>query len=159
MPPVPRVLALILILFVPLTGCSAYRPPTLEIAGVTVAERSPEATRVDFEVELTNPNDEPLELRTFTYTLNVDGHTVFNGRRSAEATLARKSTRRIVLPAVITTDAAVGPGPEYRYQLRGSLLYITPGELAEILLDTGLRKPRVRFSREGVVEIAGPGAP
>lgn len=148
----PPVLALVTTLLL-LGGCSAYRPPTLEIVGVSIKERTDEATRVDFQVNLTNPNLEPLELRDFTYTLSVDGRSVFRGRRSAQATLARQSTRRVVLPAVISTEAGVGPGPEYAYQLNGSLLYVTPGELAEILLDTGLRKPRVHFSRSGVVEV------
>ena len=40
----------------------------------------------------------------------------------------------------------------FTYRLGGTLEYVTPGEIAEILLDTGLRRPKVIFAATGSVE-------
>ena len=42
---------------------------------------------------------------------------------------------------------------ETRWTLRGEVVYVTPSELAEILLDAKLVEPTVSFTGEGVVAV------
>ncbi len=145
--------SLALLVTVLLAGCSAYRTPQIEVLGAALAERSDEAEVWRIELSLTNPNSEPFELREFDYRFSVDGQSVYLGRRAAEATLSARSEKRLQIPAVVRFDrcAAAGEGSltGRSWQIDGSLLYVTPGEIAEMLLDTGARKPRVGFSGSG----------
>lgn len=144
-----------------LTGCSGYRSPTITVTGAEVVQRTDEGVAIRFALDLANPNDEELELRQFNYSLTVNGKKVYSGRRAAEATLRAAGEKRLFLPAVLRYDLLGWDDrsrpSEVGYSLSGSLLYVTPGEIAEILLDTGVRKPRVRFSEAGRVML-GPGS-
>ncbi len=141
-------------------GCSIRRPPLIALTGVTVAESTAEATALRFHLELVNPNPEPLRLREFRYTLLIDGTPVYRGRRAAEATLSAGGTRQLAIPAVLASTAigtAAGGQPvELRYTLIGSLEYLSPGELAEILFDTGVRRTRVSFQESGSIRLSAP---
>ena len=138
------------------TGCAGYRPPSIQLVGVRLVEQSDEAATFQFDLELKNPNDEPIELREFRYTLRLNDRDVFVGRRAATTTLQPGTVNQDSLPTVIRYETMGWTSralPEtVEYQLSGTLLYVTPGELAEILLDTGVRKPTVRFSRSGRLE-------
>ena len=136
-------------------GCSIRRPPLIALTGVTVAESTAEATALRFHLELVNPNPEPLRLREFRYTLLVDGTPVYRGRRAAEATLSAGGTRQMAIPAVVASTA-IGTAVELRYTLIGSLEYLSPGELAEILFDTGVQRTRVSFQESGMVILSAP---
>ena len=46
-------------------GCSSHRAPGVRVAGVTVGERTNEALTLQFDLDLHNPNEEPLELLLF----------------------------------------------------------------------------------------------
>lgn len=135
-------------------GCSSYQAPALEIASVTAAQETEQGVVLSFGLNATNDNEVALPLKTVRYSLELDGETVFSGQRSAEATLRRKGTQRILLPAAFPWEAAGQFRTEGHasYRLSGELSYVTPGELAELLFDTGVRRPSVRFSEEGVIE-------
>ncbi len=136
-------------------GCSIRRPPLIALTGVTVSESTAAATALRFHLELVNRNPDPLRLREFRYTLLVDGTPVYRGRRAAEATLSAGGTRQLAIPAVLASTA-IGKPVELRYTLIGSLEYLSPGELAEILFDTGVRRTRVSFQESGLVRISAP---
>ncbi len=147
-------LILVVVLSVALSaGCSAYRAPTITVIGAELTERSAEADVWAVELRMENANAEPLELLEFDYRFEVDGRTVYEGRRAAEATLSMRGTKTITLPAVVRYDrcseAAARVLAGHRWSLRGSLLYVTPGEIAEVLLDTGVRTPSVGFAGDG----------
>ena len=147
----------LLILF--LGGCSSYRPPSIQLMGVTIAEESDEAITLSFELELQNPNTEPIELREFRYEVSLNGQVVYSGRRAAGTTLHSRSVQHLNLPGVARYEL-LGWTRQTRprivdYQLSGTLLYLTPGELAEILLDTGVRRPTVNFSQVGQLTLVG----
>ena len=79
-----------------------------------------------------------------------------DGYGAVQVTFGERRASRVTKPAAgHFAKAGVDPA-EYAYDLSGTLLYVTPGELAEILLDTGLRKPKVRFRRQGVVAVPPP---
>jgi len=138
-----------------LGGCLGYRAPSVVVQEAVMTEESEEAVRFDIALDLENPNTEGLELVEFEYTVSVDGSSVYRGKRAAEATLSAGRGKRLTLPVVVRYDRAGwsrGARPaEAGWSVRGSMLYVTPGEIAEILLDTGVRKPRVGFSGSGRV--------
>jgi hypothetical protein len=142
-----------------LAGCMGYRPPSIAVGEAVLVEETAEALRLDVALDLANPNEEPLELLQFEYVFSIGGSSVFRAKQSAEATLSASGSKRLLLPAVVPLDRAPWPAgarpAEADWSIRGSLLYVTPGALAEALLDTGVRKPRARFGGTGRVPLAG----
>lgn len=145
------------------TGCSGYRPPVVTVLEASVVEVTDEALRFDVVLELTNPNSDPVELREFAYAVSIDGGHVYDGRRAAEATLSGGGAKRIALPVVVRFDRVGWSGPDApraaAWRVTGTLLYLTPGWLAEILLDTKLSKPEVGFTGDGRLDGDGLSAP
>ncbi len=131
-----------------LSGC--HTKPTIEVVDARVTGRTAEAVLVEFDLDATNPNDFDLPMHEASYSLSVDGRQVFHGARSAEATLGRGSTQRIVLPVPVPAAGASG---ERRYLLTGSIQYVTPSELADVFFDARLIRPSVGFSDRGVLDL------
>lgn len=155
-----RPAALLLALAPALGACSSYSRPALEVAGARLAEESADGLVIEFLVDARNDNDVALPLRSLEYTVDLDGRRVFRGVRSPEATLRRLGERRLTLPAAIP----LGPSDPRPVGLRdfrvaGTLTYQTPGELAEVLFDTGVRRPEAGFASSGRIDLgAGPGS-
>ena len=145
-----------------LAGCSGHRPPTITVGDAVVTARTDEALQLEIALDLTNEGDETLELRELSYAVSIDGVTVYDGKRAAEASLSASGAKRLLLPAVVRFDAAPwegAPPSEAAWSIRGRLLYVTPGQIAEILLDTGVRKPRVIFAGSGRLRLAAGPSP
>jgi LEA14-like dessication related protein len=141
-------------------GCSGFRSPAISVEEVAVIEATDEAVALAFALDLRNPNDAALELFEFRYTLAIDGTQVYAGRRAPDATLAAAATQRLTLPAVIpyhrlgwTTE--VHP-PQARYALTGQLVYTVPSTIARLLFDSGVRRPKARFSDRGEITLRSP---
>ncbi|MCZ6492903.1 MAG: LEA type 2 family protein [Phycisphaerales bacterium] len=140
-----------------LLGCAGHRSPTISLAQVAVTESSDEALSLAFVLELKNPRNEALDLYEFTYSLAIDGRPVYQGRRAAEATLSAAGTRQLTIPAVVPF-ARLGWTPAERagqvtYALTGTVLYSTPGDLARLLFETGVRRPKISFAHRGQVRL------
>jgi uncharacterized protein (DUF58 family) len=128
-------------------GCSGSTPPRIRAEGVAVRERTPEGVVLEITLEADNLTGTSIPLREVTYSLFLDGEKVFEGQRSAEATVQRFGTQRIVLPAAFPPRfAAEGP---VRYRVEGELTYLARGVLAEALFDADVIRPSVSFSDEG----------
>lgn len=140
-----------------LTGCSSYTAPTLHVADARLTDRTEHGVALAFVMEATNDNPEPLPLRRAAYSLELDGKRVFHGVRSAEATLRQNGTHRIVLPAGVAASEA--PAGVVRYRLSGDVQYVTPGAFAEVLFDTGVRRPRTAFVQEGTIDLSAAPSP
>lgn len=141
-------------------GCSSYEAPNLKVVDARVTERSEEGLVLTFTLDAENPNEEAVPLRAVTYRVSLDGRQVFEGTRSPEATLRRYGTQQIRLPAVVAASEPSFGASEAKYRIEGTLRYTTPGEIAEILFDTGVRKPSVGFSGEGTAGLTvTPGQP
>ena len=138
-------------------GCSRFAAPQVTLVEAKLNEQTDVAIQLGVTVEVTNPNDEPVQLLEFDYRYAVNGAVVFDGRRSARQTLNPGSPRRIELPVVVRYDRAGWPDGQlpgsFQYQMRGTILYLTPSELAETLLDTGLRRPVAPFQSKGEVQL------
>jgi len=132
-----------------LGGCSTFRDPQVTIVSASVVETSDEAMTLHITADLANPNDESLQLLNFNYHVTVDGQRVFQGIRSAEATLGGNQQRQVTIPAVVRfVDVGWSPTAvpaDVEYAVSGTLQYITPGSIAQILFDSGVRKPRAGF--------------
>jgi hypothetical protein len=152
-----------------LGGCTTYRAPALQISQIRMVEETPAGLVLNFDIDAFNANEIELPLREVRYTVRLhgaDGDTaVFSGVRSPEATLRRLGTQRISFPAAVAIDdqqrgaADRRPTGIVRYTLEGELRYITPGQIAQILFDLSIRRPRVWFSDEGMVDLGPPPSP
>ncbi len=135
-------------------ACSSYQDPNLRVTDVAVRSRSAEAMVVEFTVVAENPNEVPLPLKQLTYTVSVDGKPVFSGLRSPETTLRRFGTQELKFPAVIAGTDAPAAGSAW-CRVSGEMAYTTPGELAQVLFESDVRRPTVGFVDERSVELGG----
>ena len=150
-----RRVAVLMVLAVLVGGCSSYRAPKLTVREAAITSVTNEGLVIDFTIDAENANEVELPLVVITYRLMLNGREVFRGVRSPEATLRRLGTQQIKLPAVVNFDEHVAAmEPPIRYRLEGRLTYITPGSIAQILFDTGVRRPRARFRSSGTLELS-----
>lgn len=133
-------------------GCASYAPPSLVVAEARPRDQTSAGVVLDFAIDATNPNPVELPLKEVRYTLTLDGREVFRGVRSPEASLRRLGTQRFHIPAAVPF-AGAPPAVPARYTLRGEVLYITPGQLAQALFDIKVRRPTVGFHGEGTVAL------
>ena len=129
-------------------GCNKALAPTFSAVGVREIEKGDDRSMIEFLVEATNPNKEPIPLRQIFYTVELNGIEVFSGVRSPETTLHTYSTHVFALPAVLPLGALSGSG-EVSYSLYGVAQYIPPGRLSEVLFDAEVKVP------EAIIEISG----
>lgn len=130
-----------------LGGCAGTTAPAVRVTGARVTERSAEGVVVEVTLEADNRNESELPLREVRYAVEVDGLRVFEAVRSPEATLRRVGTQTVRFPAVIPGGHAA-LAAESVVRIEGGLWYQNPGEIARLLYDTGMRRPRVRFEYE-----------
>jgi LEA14-like dessication related protein len=133
-------------LMIVLGGCSKAIPPSFEAVSVKEIERSDERSVIAFTIRATNPNADPIPLRAVRYRVSIDGDTVFEGVRSPETTLHKYADSEFSLPAVIPMSYLQG---SIDYELLGSVEYIPPGRLSEVLFDAEIKVP------EAPLEISG----
>lgn len=137
-----------------LAGCS-YKPPSLRVTDARVTERTEQGFVVLIGVEAENRNEIELPLREVRYSVTLEGGGTFNGVRSPEASLRRLGTQKISFPAVFPlAPGAALPTGTVRCDVSGTLGYISPGEFAQVLFDSGVRRPSVSFRGEVPVDLS-----
>ena len=134
-------------------GCDATRAPGINLLSTRVVEQRPEATLVELTLELTNPNPDPVPLVEFNYTATMDGRRGLDSRRAAQAPLDRHGTQPLLLPGGIPPSHPGALAGLHALVVSGTLSYIAPGQLGEVLFDTGVRVPRVSFTQSVQVEL------
>ena len=149
---VTQMLLRVLVCLFVLQGCGV-RAPMATFKGATVTESTPDAIAIQAEFEISNTNDEPLELKLYEYTVFSGGHTLYRGVASAQQTVPRWATIHSSIPIVIRRDAIPFEG-RVTWQLSGSLGYIPPTALAETLLKSGLSKPATSIRAHGAFDIS-----
>ncbi len=136
-------------------GCSRPGPPRFEAVGVTRVGASAEGVELVFHIAAINDSKEPLPLRRVSYTLALEGREVFTGVRSPETTLSRYETHEIDLPAIVPPEYDTrGVAP---YRLSGSVTYLTPGKLAEVLFESDMLVPEADLNIAGEIDFGGGG--
>jgi hypothetical protein len=138
-----------------LSGCSGITSPRLSVAEVVPGERSDDGLALKFVLNGENDNDVGLPLRTVQYRVELAGQEVFSGTRSPEATLRRLGVQQITLPAVVRLADHPGIASRGRvpYRINGTITYVAPGQIAEVLFDAGVRVPKTSFSASGEVDL------
>ncbi len=161
--PAPASLLILLLALSAIPACTVYRDPVVSVVDVAVTETGEGLVGLGFTLVLENPNPQPLALHEFSYTLAIDGAPAYRGRWAASATLGANGTRRLTIPAIVRYDqlgwtAASAPS-QATYDLVGHVLYLAPGDIAEILFDTGVRRPKAAFAAHGVVNLTAQDGP
>lgn len=149
-----RMIASVLLMGAFVGGCSKALPPTFRAVGVREVGQENERSVIEFLVEATNPNKEPIPMRQITYRVELDGVEVFSGVRSPETTLHTFSSHVFVLPAVLPLGAMSG-STEVNYAILGSALYIPPGRLSEVLFDAEIKVPEAMIDLSGTITLGG----
>lgn len=133
-------------------GCSKAMAPSFRAMGVEEIERGEGRSVIEFRVRASNPNDEPIPLRSVTYRVQINGEQVYSGLRSPETTLHKFSHAEFVLPAVVPEGALSG---QIDYKLLGTVQYIPPGRLSEVLFDAEIRVPEAPLNITGTINAGG----
>ena len=133
-----------------LTGCHNTSSPRFEAVGVREVEREGDRSVIEFSVLATNPNPDPIPLRTISYRVRIGDEVVFEGVRSPETTLHNYSTHEFILPAVIPSEMLLR---SFQYELHGSVQYIPPGRLSEVLFDAEILVPEAALDLVGSVDV------
>jgi len=149
--PVALTVSAVLGLSLMLGGCSKALAPTFKAVGVRVIEEQEAGSVIEFSIEATNPNKEPLPMRQISYGVELDGVQVFSGVRSPEMTLHTYSSQVFRLPAVLPDGALDGKGV-VSYTLDGVALYIPPGRLGEVLFDMKVKMPEAKLDLSGTID-------
>ena len=138
-------------------GCSSFRAPTVSVNHVSVTDATEEALSLSFVMDLKNPNRGAVPLHEFVYTLAIDGKEVYAGRRAGGVTLSAEGDRQVLLPAVVPYSrvgwTALSLPASVSYSLTGRLQFNAPNRLAQILFDTGVRRPKVSFEQRGELQL------
>ncbi|MEM7754009.1 MAG: LEA type 2 family protein [Planctomycetota bacterium] len=140
-----------------LPACSAYEAPRFQVIHVQESARTTEGAVLTFTIAARNRNDVELPLRETTYALDLDGVRVFQGERSPEATIRPFGTQTFRLPVTIPADrfdlAQLDSGGDLPYRLTGNVRYQTPGEFADVLFDSGVRRPNAPIALRGKINL------
>lgn len=131
-----------------LAGCG-LTPPTADVTEARVDAATPEGSRVVFTVTLQNANDVPLPIRRTNYTVTL-GTQSFEFTDLAAATIPANGAQVVVIPAAFAVPEAGLSGAAY--ELRGHVTYEPPGEVRDLLTDSGVPLPRVGFVERGTFE-------
>lgn len=154
-----RLGGLMLAVLAGMSGCDAFRAPTVSVMDVTLIDVTDEALALSFVMDLANPNTAAVPLLEFRYTLAIDGKEVYAGRRSGAVTLSAMDSRQVSLPAIVPYRAlgwtAQTLPASVDYTFTGRLQYYAPKRLTQVLFDTGTRRPKVPFSARGTLQLSG----
>ena len=134
-----------------LTGCAFDTPPNVSVQEVTWlarGESDPPFIELGVGVMLENPTDEPIQLETFEYTFRSGNGQRWNGAWSALRTLPPGESVPMQIPAIVEEipDQDV---LKTSWSVSGTISYKAPGRWAQILFDTGFRRPTHDFSGKG----------
>lgn len=133
-----------------LGGCNKAVAPTFKAVGVREVQQDGDRSVIEFLIEATNPNRDPLPLRQVHYTVRLDDQDVFSGVRSPETTLHTYSSHVFELPAVLELGSFSGTGI-VNYTIVGTVQYIPPGQLSEVLFDAEIKVPEAVLNLSGTI--------
>ncbi|MEO1237115.1 MAG: hypothetical protein AAFX76_10035 [Planctomycetota bacterium] len=127
-------------------GCVSALPPSVEVVGAEVIERSPEGARLEVSLVLSNPNDFTLPLPEASYTLNVAGTDGFAYVDLPSRVLGPEDAQAIRLPAAVSTrDELSGR----RWRIIGSITFEPQNPLRRFLTESAVPLPVVLFAGNG----------
>lgn len=128
--------------------------PQITVTGVDVVEIGEDASELAIRMTLKNDADVPVKLDIWSYSLQAAGAR-YSGRWSAGITIPPQESVSASIPAVIPNSAS--PGPNCAWTSGGTVTFLAPSRLAEVLFELGLNRPSTGFSGSG--ESMGTGGP
>ena len=139
----------------PLGGCIFETPPKVSVTGLQVRDvgvsEEPSA-KLGVGLRLENPTEKPIQLEVYQYTVVVDSdgdRNRWSGTWSALRTLPAGETVQMSIPAIVPYNFAKAP-EKAEWRVSGTISYKAPGRLAQILFDTGFRRPEHQFNGRGI---------
>ena len=124
-------------------GCST-RAPIATYQHAVATELNSDAGSFEVVFNVSNTNNEPIELLLYEYSVSVDGTHVFAGLHQAKLTVPRWSGIKSSIPIVIPTSAIKSKQGEW--SLSGTLSYIESDAFADTLMKAGFSKPSTSIS-------------
>ena len=136
-----------------LGGCTFDTPPRITTEAVrtlAMTDRTDSHLEVGIDLDLYNPTEDPIQLERFAYTLDTDAGTAWTGSWSALRTIPPMSRLSMRIPAVLDNVQELRPDVT-NWTLTGDVSYKAPGRWAQILFDTGFRRPTADFTGAGLL--------
>jgi hypothetical protein len=137
-----------------LTGCALRLPrwhhvtkPSAQVTSVRLDDQSEQGARVIITVALSNPNDLSLPLIRSAYTVKLGDLPAATFHEDPLKALPRTGPQTVELAAAVPTNGASVAGMDYR--VSGSITYEPPGEVRQVLTESGVPLPTVGFSSSG----------
>lgn len=137
-----------------LAGCKVFDQPRViapsaTVVGARVTERTDDGTAFEVEVAIENPNEFGLPLDWVTYRVTVAGRAfAFSG--VPDTALPPTSVQPLLLTGAVPNRGDDLRGAEY--SMAGSAVYVKPGQLRRIAVESGFPEARVAFSGSGHLE-------
>lgn len=131
-----------------MTGCEFAQPPTATVVSTILVEQTDEAGLVDITIAVTNENDFPLELKVGNYALSVaDGEQFSFETYVPYVSLPPNGSQDLVLQAAVPHNGQGLNGQAYR--VSGSMQWVPPGEIRQLLTESGVPLPAFTFADRG----------
>ena len=136
------------------TGCTTLtegvvKRPTGEVLGVRVVDKTQAGVRVEATVRVTNPNpvELPVEEASVSFRLGERGRSFEAPVQPAVSLPPNGAQTFTVAAAVPLPGRTVAAGLPYRFQT--TLHYRPPGELREIMTESGIGLPSLTVGGNG----------
>lgn len=148
-----RVAAIILLAGAAISGCRVVEkarmervdPPVVTVTDARVVEQTAEGARIDFTLELSNPNAVALPLIASRYQVSASGSAV-SLSHPPNRTLPAGGRQTLILSAALPGSLR---GAEYNFS--GSITYKPPGEIRQLLTESYVPLPSVGFTHQGTL--------
>jgi len=127
-----------------LVGCSSIERPKVFVEDVRWVGLSTDGIELAVSVKVENPNAFDAEAERLTYTLELNGVRVVEGRQIEHAAVPARSSAEVAVPVTVTWEGGakaledILDGGEHTWHLTGS-----------VTLRTGLLARTFRFSERG----------
>ncbi len=132
MKPLAQFVLLTLPLWLVGTGCSSLQKPTAALRSASIGDVTAEGVRLNFDVDVTNPNAVAIPLSGARYDLSLGRSKVLSGHVDAGLSIPADGTEALTIPVNVTfeqllaaEEAIRASGGDVPYRLGGSLGFKT----------------------------------
>ena len=126
-------------------GCASS--PDVQAVKARELAVTAEGSGIEVTVELRNPNDAPVELTTWDYSVIINDKTAYTGQWVASLTLPPNDRMLAELPAFVPASFGDITGAEWR--VGGQLTYRATGKLDKLLYQLGVNHLSTNFGTGG----------
>lgn len=148
--------ATLALMFMMFAGCAVYNrtqapdlaTPAASVTGVRLVEQTEEGALLEITIGVENPNDVALPLSAASFSVDVAGASgTFTGKPNR--TLPAGGSQTVTLNAALATTASVSGAA---VSVRGTITYVPPGEIRQLMTETYIPLPSAPFTYGGSVQ-------